>query len=49
MLWLLGKQTPDFQTIADFRKDNLSPLKAVARQFTLLCRKLELFGGIAGD
>ena len=27
------------------RKDNLSPLKAVARQFTLLCRKLELFGG----
>ncbi len=45
VLWLLGKQTPDFKTIADFRKDNLSPLKAVARQFTLLCRKLELFGG----
>ncbi len=45
VLWLLGKQTPDFKTIADFRKDNLQPLKAVARQFTLLCRKLELFGG----
>ena len=45
VLWLLGKLAPDFKTIADFRKDNLPPLKAVARQFTLLCRKLELFGG----
>lgn len=45
VLWLLGKLTPDFKTIADFRKDNLQPLKAVARQFTVLCRKLELFGG----
>jgi transposase len=45
VLWLLGKLTPDFKTIADFRKDNLKPLQAVARQFTLLCRKLELFGG----
>jgi transposase len=45
VLWLLGKLAPDFKTIADFRKDNLPPFKAVARQFTLLCRKLELFGG----
>ncbi len=45
VIWLTGKQTPDFKTIADFRKDNLQPLKAVARQFTVLCRKLELFGG----
>jgi transposase len=45
VIWLTGKQTPDFKTIADFRKDNLKPLKAVARQFTALCRKLELFGG----
>jgi transposase len=45
VIWLLGKLTPDFKTIADFRKDNLKPLRAVARQFTLLCRKLELFGG----
>jgi len=45
VLWLLGKLAPDFKTIADFRKDNLKPLKAVARQFTLLCRKLALFGG----
>ncbi len=45
VIWLLGKLAPDFKTIADFRKDHLQPLKAVARQFTLLCRKLELFGG----
>ena len=45
VIWLLRKLTPDFKTIADFRKDNLKPLKAVNRQFTLLCRKLELFGG----
>jgi transposase len=45
VIWLTGKLAPDFKTIADFRKDNLPPLKAVARQFTLLCRKLALFGG----
>ncbi len=45
VIWLTGKQAPDHKTIADFRKDNLKPLQAVARQFTVLCRKLELFGG----
>jgi transposase len=45
VLWLLGRLHPDFKTIADFRKENLKPLKAVCRQFTVLCRKLELFGG----
>src|SRR5208337_4572370 len=45
VIWLLGKLTPDHKTIADFRKDNLKPLRAVNRQFTVLCRKLELFGG----
>ena len=45
VLWLLGKLAPDHKTIANFRKDHLAPLQAVTRQFTLLCRKLELFGG----
>ncbi len=45
VMWLLGKLTPDFKTIADFRKDNLAAIKRVCREFTLLCRKLELFGG----
>ncbi len=45
VMWLLGKLAPDFKTIADFRRDNLAALKAVCREFTLLCRKLKLFGG----
>ena len=45
VMWLLGKLSPDFKTIADFRRDNLQALKQVCREFTLLCRKLELFGG----
>jgi len=45
VLWLLGQLAPDHKTIANFRKDNLKALQGVARQFTVLCRKLELFGG----
>jgi len=45
VMWLLGKLRPDFKTIADFRRDNLEALKKVCREFTLLCRKLKLFGG----
>jgi transposase len=45
VIWLTGKLTPDFKTIADFRKDNLPPLQRVAREFTVLCRRLDLFGG----
>jgi transposase len=45
LIWLLGHLHPDFKTIADFRKDNLKGLKAVCRQFTVLCQRLELFGG----
>jgi transposase len=45
LIWLLKKLTPDFKTIADFRKDNLQPLQKVCRAFTVLCKELELFGG----
>ena len=44
LMWLMRKLTPDFKTIADFRKDNRKAFKAVFRSFTLLCRKLDLFG-----
>ena len=44
IMWLLRGLTPDFKTIADFRKDNRDAFKPVFRQFVLLCRKLELFG-----
>ena len=45
VIWLLRGLTPDFKTIADFRKDNRGAFKPVFRQFVLLCRKLELFDG----
>ena len=45
VLWLLGELQPDFKTIADFRKDNAAAFKAVVREFTRLCRQLDLFGG----
>ncbi len=45
LMWLLGKITPDFKTIADFRKQNLAAIKAVCREFTLLCKRLDLFAG----
>src|SRR3989441_3153910 len=45
VMWLLGKLRPDFKTIADFRRDNLAAIKRVCKEFTLLCRKLKLFGG----
>src|SRR5882724_1844642 len=45
LIWLLRKLRPDFKTIADFRRNNAGAIKAVGREFILLCRKLELFGG----
>jgi transposase len=45
LMWLRNPLTPDFKTIADFRKDNLQPIQKVCRAFTLLCKQLDLFGG----
>ena len=42
--WLIKKLHPDFKTIADFRRDNKKAIKKVYREFTLLCKKLDLFG-----
>ncbi|MDR3435871.1 transposase, partial [Telmatospirillum sp.] len=43
MMWLTGRLTPDFKTIADFRKDNGPAIRAACRQFVALCRNLNLF------
>jgi transposase len=43
LMWLVGRLAPDFKTIADFRKDNGTALRAVCRQFVWLCRQLGLF------
>jgi transposase len=45
LMWLMRKLRPDFKTIADFRKDNPQGIKQVCREFTLWCKRLELFGG----
>ena len=43
MMWLTGRLTPDFKTIADFRKDNGAAIRSACRQFVALCRGLNLF------
>jgi transposase len=42
--WLLRGLTPDFKTIADFRKDNRAAFKPLLKDFNLLCRAMNLFG-----
>lgn len=45
LMWLLRKLSPDFKTIADFRKDNRKAITSVCKGFVFLCKKLSLFGG----
>ena len=44
LMWLLRRLTPDFKTIADFRKDNKEAIKKVCKEFIFLCKNLDLFG-----
>ena len=44
-MWLTGKLTPDFKTIADFRRDNGGAIRAVCRQLVILCREIGLIAG----
>src|SRR5450631_2775581 len=43
LIWLTGRLSPDFKTIADFRKDNGAAIRRVCREFVMLCRSLNLF------
>lgn len=43
LMWLTERLTPDFKTIADFRRDNGAAFRNVCRQFVDLCRQLNLF------
>lgn len=45
VMWLVEGLLPTYKTIADFRKDNSTALKATNRDFLLLCKELSLFGG----
>ena len=40
LMWLTGRLTPDFKTIANFRKDNGKAIRNVCRQFVVLCQRL---------
>ena len=44
VMWLLRRLTPDHKTIANFRKDNAAVLPKVFREFSKVCRQLNLFG-----
>lgn len=43
LFYLLNRLTPDFRTIADFRKDNPKAIRNVFRAFVKLCLKLNLY------
>lgn len=43
LIWLTGRLSPDFKTIADFRKDNGPSIKKVCSKFVLLCRHMGMF------
>lgn len=45
VIWLLDNLRPGYKTIANFRKDNGTALKAINRDFILLCRQLNLLKG----
>jgi transposase len=43
LIWLTGRCSPDFKTLADFRKDSGPTIRRVCSQFVLLCRCMQLF------
>jgi transposase len=43
LFYLLNRLTPDFRTIADFRKDNTKAIQKVFRAFVKTCMKLKLY------
>ena len=48
MLWLLQTLRPTHQPIVAFRPNNLTPIRQGCRPWTLLCKKLDLFGAELG-
>src|SRR4026207_1818924 len=37
LMWLTGRLSPDFKTIADFRRDNGKGIRNACRRFVVLC------------
>jgi transposase len=44
LMWLMRRLAPDHKTIANFRKVNGAALRKVCREFTVVCKELDLFG-----
>ena len=44
VMWVMGRTTPDHKTISDFRAVHAPALKRVFKEFTVVCRRLDLFG-----
>lgn len=45
VIWLMKRLTPDFKTIADFRKDNRLAIKGACQAFIQFCRQADLLTG----
>src|SRR4030066_1399948 len=44
VMFLMRKLTPDFKTIAEFRRENVDGVKGVFKEFVKLCMGLGLYG-----
>jgi len=45
VIWLADSLRPSYKTIANFRKDHSAALKAINKDFILLCKQLNLLAG----
>jgi len=45
VIWLADSLRPSYKTLANFRKDHSAALKAINKDFILLCKQLNLFAG----
>ena len=45
LMWLVNRLSPDFKTIAEFRRHNSAALVGVCRAFVRFCREASLIGG----
>jgi transposase len=47
LIWLIGRLSPDFKTIADFRGDNGPAIKKVCAQLIVICKNIGMFNNSA--
>lgn len=45
VMWLIKRLTPDFKTIADFRRENCTAIKNTFKEFNSVCRKAGMYKG----